>query len=374
MPLHRDHDTSERGQILVIVGAGLLVFLFMVALVIDGGHAWGQQRRTQNGTDASAEAGAVLLAKNLPYHAAGAAPAHSDADVLAAVNAIATENSITVDSAVYTDFSGTEIGANVGDLGSAPPPANAEGVKVTGSHEFDTLLAGIMGFDQLTAVSDATASAGYVVRQPGNGVLPLTFPVTVPYCDGTNNLVPSTDPWTEEDEYILSLCSSGAGNVGWLDWTPTSLSDGCSGTGTAELVCSIEELNNPELTVPGWYYVAQTGNVNSGQVQTALEAYVGTPVVIPLFDATCSSQPPTATDVCTTGPGTGQNQWYHFKNWISFTINEVHIAGGNPACEASNGGTGCLIGTFHQMFGPGVIAAASGDEHPLAEVGVQLID
>ena len=35
---------------------------------------------------------------------------------------------------------------------------------------------------------------------------------------------------------------------------------------------------------------------------------------------------------------------------------------------------GCLIGTFHQMFGPGTITAAQGDEHPLAQVGVVLID
>lgn len=369
-----ESSASESGQILVIVGAGLLTFLFMVALVIDGGHAWGQQRNTQNGSDAAAEAGAVLLAKNLPYKSAGAAEAHSDADVLAAINAVAAKNTVVVESAVYTDFSGNELGVNVGDLGSAPPPANAEGVKVEASHEFDTLLAGIMGFDRMTALADATASAGYVVRQPGNGVLPVTFPVTVPYCDGTNSLVPSTDPWTEDDEYILYLCSSGPGNVGWLDWTPTSLSDGCSGTGTAELVCSIEDLNNPELTVPGWYYVAQTGNVNSGSVDTALEAYIGEPVVIPLFDATCSSEPASGTDVCTTGEGSGQNQWYHFNNWISFTIREVHVAGGNPACNASNGATGCLIGTFHQMFGPGVIAPASGDENPLAQVGVQLID
>jgi hypothetical protein len=28
---------------------------------------------------------------------------------------------------------------------------------------------------------------------------------------------------------------------------------------------------------------------------------------------------------------------------------------------------------FNQMFGPGTISAATGDEHPLAKVGVQLI-
>jgi hypothetical protein len=371
--LRRHARSSETGQILVIVGSGMLVFLFMVALVIDGGHAWGQQRNTQNGTDAAAEAGAVVLAKNLPFAAAGQPLEESDADVLAAIQAIAADNSIVPEEIEYTDFDGNDIGATVGDLGSAPPPPAAEGVRVTASHEFDTLLAGIMGFNKLTARADATAVAGYIVGMPGDGVLPMTFPVTVPYCDGQNDLVPSTDPWTEGDEYILYLCSSGPGNVGWLDWTVSGLSEGCSGTGTAELVCSIENLNNPEMSVPGWYYVAETGNINAGTVDAALEDRLGETVTIPLFDATCDSQPPTATDVCTTGEGTGQNQWYHFKNWISFTIEEVHVAGGNPACLATNGSTGCLIGTFVQMFGPGTIASATGDEHPLAKVGVQLI-
>ena len=365
---------DERGQILVIVGVGLLVFLSMVALVIDGGHAWGQQRTTQNGTDAAAEAGAVRLAENLPWAAAGEPLPNSDEEILAAVAAIAVQNDVEIDSAVYTDFSGNEIGLTVGALGSAPPPAAAEGVKVIASKEFATFLAGVMGFDQLTARTDATAIAGYIVDEPPSGVLPLTFPVTVPYCDGQNDLITSTDAWVAEQQYVLQLCSSGPGNVGWLDWTVSGQSEGCNGTGNAELACSITTPNNPELTIPGWYFVAQTGNINSGSVQNALEDWIGRPATIPLFDATCNTQPPLATDVCTTGPGNGQNQYYHFKNWITFTIDEVYVSGGAPECGAPNGGTGCLIGTFHQMFGNGKISAAVGDESPLAKVGVQLID
>ena len=55
----RSTARSEQGQVLVIVAVGLLAMIAMVALVVDGGHAWGQQREAQNGADASSEAGAV---------------------------------------------------------------------------------------------------------------------------------------------------------------------------------------------------------------------------------------------------------------------------------------------------------------------------
>ena len=56
---------NERGQILVIVAAGLVAIIAMVALVVDGGFAWAKQRDTQNAADASAEAGATMLMENL---------------------------------------------------------------------------------------------------------------------------------------------------------------------------------------------------------------------------------------------------------------------------------------------------------------------
>jgi Flp pilus assembly protein TadG len=40
---------------------GMLGMIAMVALIIDGGHAWTQQRDSQNGSDATSEAGALVL-------------------------------------------------------------------------------------------------------------------------------------------------------------------------------------------------------------------------------------------------------------------------------------------------------------------------
>ena len=55
------------------------------------------------------------------------------------------------------------------------------------------------------------------------------FPVYGPECpgdptDGTNKLDPSVGgvPWVVNQFYIIPLCQSDPGNVGWLDWTPTA--------------------------------------------------------------------------------------------------------------------------------------------------------
>jgi len=154
-----NRSQSERGQILIIVAAGLTTFLAMVALVIDGGHAWGQQRDTQNGTDAAAYSGVVALSENRPAKFAGDPLPNSDADVLARIVETAGQNGILFDDAYYTDFGGTRLPGPVavGSLGSADPPGTALGVEANAHKDFDTFLAGIIGADALTA--DATATA-----------------------------------------------------------------------------------------------------------------------------------------------------------------------------------------------------------------------
>jgi len=376
--VHKSSNEQPRGQILVIVAVGLIVFLAMVALVIDGGHAWARQRDTQNGTDAAAEAGTVLLALNLPYKAAGDVPPNTDAEVLAAVTATATQNDIDLEEAEYTSFEGVPLGVMVGDLGSAPPPDAAEGVLATGSSEFETFLAGVIGFNELTATTEANAVAGYIVDVPGDAVIPLTIPVTVPYCDGSGDLQDGVEEWVAGQDYVIALCKNEAdGNVGWLDWdagNQDTRTDECKGNGSSELACSIEFPNNPPLSIPGWYSVTETGNTNSGNVQGALETWIGRDVLIPIFDATCKDGPLGATKDCPTVAGNGQNTWYHFQNWVAITLTGVYVQGSNAPCGASVGaGSGCLTGRFVNFMGPGLLGGATGEESSLAAVGTQLI-
>ena len=362
----RSTARSEQGQVLVIVAVGLLAMLAMVALVVDGGHAWGQQREAQNGADAASEAGAVRLAQNLPFIAAGQTQPYKDSAVRTAVNDKAADNAIVVAQAIYTNFAGDPLPGPivVGSLGNVPPPAAAAGVQVKADKGFDTFLAGVIGVQTMTAHAQATAVSGYLDTLPTNSTIPVTFPVTITACDGSGNLIPGTDPWVVGNYYAIPLCKGGPGNVGWLDWQPPH-------GGASELEQSVLHPDNPEMTVPNWFYVDQTGNLNAAGIEDALNTYHNKIVYIPLFDATCDSKPlGTAKGDCTTGPGNGQNQYYHFPSYAAFKLDKVDFDAG---CSGQNS-TGCFFGTFSDVLGPGTLRAGNGSqESPLGIVGVQLI-
>ena len=394
---------DERGQVLIIVAAGLLVIVALVGLVIDGGYAWGQQRATQNGADAAAEAGAAMLAANL----AGVSPQKSDLDVLNAVNASGQSNKVGNPRACYTNFDGAPIdlsGVATGNddctgaaaVGNGSIAAGAYGVMADGQRTFDTFLIRAVGFSQLTTTARATARAGYQTSTcsaaAGCIILPITVPVTIVTCDGSNNPVPdpSGNKYVIGQLYIIPLCKNGPGNVGWIDWTPPA-------GGTSELIQAILHPSNPALQWPGWYFITSTGNVNSQGVQDALNTYDGQAVSFPQFDATCDAQPtgPGVND-CPVGHvgGNGTNQWYHIEQMATFVFcgpsgasNDPDCAGHSPSlvdgtyvngnntvpCDTGNGATACLAGKFTILSVSGEVSAAPPADKNTANVGVQLI-
>lgn len=385
----RFSSDQPRGQVLVIVAVGFFAFVAMVALVVDGGHAWGQQRDAQNGTDAAAHAGAIKLSENRPAIYAGDPVPYNDQDVLDAVNTTAGQNGIVVDEVYYTDFDGNRLGGPIVPGSTSPPPTDALGVEVNAHKDFGTFLAGIMGWNTMTATASATAHTGPIQIAGANTVLPVTFPITITGCDGSNRVIqdPDGDRWELNVPYVVPLCMGDPGNVGWLDWTPTA-------GGMSEVIASVNSSNNPPLSIPDWYYVTQTGNSSTSGLEEAIAQYAvpplpqanaepGTTVLIPLFDTTCSSNPPgtSPSRPCTTGPGTGSNLWYHFYDWTAFEIDWVDLNGGSSACSQAtlipgatgNGATGCFYGTFREYRGPGVLAGPDGTETPFTPWGVELV-
>lgn len=407
MTTHRQRDV--RGQVLVIVAVAMVAVVAMVGLVVDGGFAWGKQRDTQNGADAAAEAGAIVLAQRL----AGVAPAKTDADVEAAVLLAGTENAIDPPSAWYTDITGNlldDLGvvvtsrADAARVGDGLIPANAAGVEAIGSQTFDTFLVRVIGFDQLTATAPATAVAGYVTdvcsAEAGCDVIPITVPTTVLGCDGQNDPAPvfPTEYWntTNPVPITIPLCQNGPGNVGWLDWTPT-------GGGTQELEQSIRYPDNDQMTIEDWFYVTSTGNVNSAQIENALnQTWGGKVVMIPLFNGTCDTQPGGPGLANCPAPnvgGNGQQQWYHLQELASFLLcggtpswcdgtygpdddilgpgyaQGAYVSGNNTAtCDTGNGGTSCLAGRFVRIVGgPYTVGPGTGSNSETSAIGVQLL-
>jgi hypothetical protein len=419
----------QRGQIIVMMAGGMVAVILVVALIVDGGNAWAQRRIVQNGSDAMAQSGAIVLARRF---AGATAPVGGwDAEVNAKVQASATANGILNATAYYTDIcglllkpdgskalnpDGTEDLAHAAQVGSGALPGGSAttpdcptasvgpvaGVMVIGAKNFKTYLTGVIGMNSLDATARATAVTGYL---QGNctatggtscAVLPVTVPVNIVSCDGSNNPINTGTAWVLGPVYKVPLCQNGPGNVGWLDWTPP-------GGGTSELIGSIQSPNNPAINLPSWQYVTETGNVNSAGVETALRAYDGQVVLIPQFDQTCGPGPHGTPDStvpaintppnygCPAGAlgGNGAQQWYRLPSFAYFqfcistdsacvAIGATHgayVNGNNrPVCDTGNGATSCLVGRFVEILGTGTVGpGVGGGTTSTKAIGIQLI-
>ncbi len=338
----------QRGQAIVVMTLGLAAMLGATAVVVDGGNGMNEQRNAQNAADAAALAGAVVLAEKM-----GGAT-HDDADVVDAMDDVLTANGSVRQPSYYIDYSRNIVGT-VGRGG--PIPTNAWGIHARASRTFDTLLASVSGFSTWTASAEATAMAGALrsvcSALDGCGVMPVTFSIPITTCDGTGRPLrigvdwPITSLETALNDtsgtYMstVPLCKNGPGGVGWLDL-------GCGGN----LADEISTPCNGPYDLPVWL-PTQSGNVNS--VEGNVNAYQGSVILIPMFDATCRDVPSTGLPADCTDPGNGNNLYYHIPRFAYFLLDEAFIQGNNnPACNSApgqpliggNGGTSCIKGWF----------------------------
>jgi hypothetical protein len=403
-----DRRTRQPGQALVVMVLAMVAVVSGMALIIDGGNAWAQQRIAQSGNDAASEAGTIVLAK---YNAGQTAPALGwDAAVLAAITASATSNGITVPvdavtgrrAAYYTDICGTLLlpngskatsTADAAVVGGGVLPTNnhtdrdcpsgvvgpVAGVQVSATRVFDTYVSRIMGISTFTATTNATAVTGLLQdcsAAQGCIVLPVTAPVTVVTCDGSGDATPTAVEWPRNVRVVVPLCKNNPGNVGWLDWTP-------KGGGASELENSILHPDNPPISLPSWNYVTATGNVNSKKIDDALNTYIDKDVMFPMFDLTCADDPDVSKVKiaplygCPAGQvgGHGSNQWYRFPKFSVFHLEHAWVNGNNKSeCDTGNGATSCLIGVFVDFVTTGTVGPGIGGGSTAGGVtGVQLI-
>lgn len=396
--------SGRRGQVLVITALGMVVILAMVGLVIDGGFAWSRQRDTQNGADAIAKAGTIVIQH---YLADIDTPPPTDWNVGCQVEATAAANGASVTSAEYTDYEGQPLPTPVmvGSCGATDPgtpiPVGAQGVKVTASQTFDTTIMQIIGFEQLTANADATAVVGTPQAVTG-GALPITIPRWGETCDE-----PETDFEVREDDLdgtwelyeiideddasssnlaIVPLCDTAEGSVGWLDY-------GCG----QNLSDAVTDPCDVFIPIPAWIQT-HTGNPNN--LQTEFNSYTGSQVgvpeaddsvlAIPVHDNKCRFQPADNDPTCEPlaeewSSGVGNNNFYHVPFWIGFKLDQAYIQGADLECEQppgepmlvnpDSGKYGCLKGWFVWLYDePGPIGLAPinpGDDVALA---IALID
>jgi hypothetical protein len=377
---------EPRGQALVVMVGVMLLSLALLAVIVDGGNVLSQQRIVQTGSDASAEAGAIVLAERL----AGASTPGSgwDATVEQKVQQSAAANGLTIQAAYYTDICGiplqsdgsaalngdgtenlgmaVEVGSGALPGGSATTPdcpsrtvGPVAGVMVLGQKDVATFVARAINVQSIAVTTRATAVAGYLQgfcdASEGEwcAVLPVTIPAFVPFCDNNGDLDPdSNDDWVTGVVYTIGLCGNDPGNIGWLDWDPP-------GGGASELTCEIVNPDNPAILLPSWRYVVQTGNVNGGGpcadddtgvvyngVEAAIRKYNGQIVLIPQFSPpNCNPGPNESPNMpqVTVPPnygcsppdqgGSGQNQWYRITSFAFLQLCDPSM----PECDGLQG-------------------------------------
>lgn len=364
-----------------MVAIALVVLIAMAGMVIDGGVAWALERHTQNGADAAARSGAVVLARRSAEEWGGPpvqTPDQWGEEVRNSVYGSAIRNDVIVERAVYTDWQGNFLGVPVD--GQAPP-TGAAGVNVAAKQIFDTHLVRVVGINRWTIVQDATAVSGPSLGCPetiyGCVLLPLTFPVTVLACGPGNTSIPEEPAreWQRGVELTIPLCGGNPGSVGWIDWSPPF-------GGTLELQTEILNPTARDIPLPSWHFITETGDTSAGYIEDALNTYAGDVVQFPLFDSTCNTEP---TNNQTSGcpdenvGGSGVNQWYHLSHFLAFRLSSPKGAFINgdylhTDCASVNAHE-CVKGAFVDLIGEGGVCPPEGcpDQDEPQSFTVQLI-
>lgn len=380
MPRPRRSDRHEGGQILVLFALGLIVLLAGVALVLEGGNAYQNQRGVQNGADAAANAGATVIARHL------AGVPKTDAEVAAAVATSGAFNSLSLVSAYYTNGDGDPIDASGNVVapasavvvGAAPgdaiptTPDVAIGIRAAGSRTFPTSFGKVIGFNTFTASAEAIAITG---RVNGGRFLPVVFPVNITDCSGNGSLGTPKDQWDISipdtppahpigTEYIIPLCKTGGGSFMVLDLD--GIKNNCE-----------DEVTNPPAIQWDTFPVdvaSDNGNNCAKQMEDEVNALHGETVLVPICD----------NNECNTSGGS--HATYHITGVAAFWIDYMSDSNNpnNSLCQshvnadgqqlvtiAGNGSSSCLAGYFVRFITAGPVGAGTignGDA-----IGIQLI-
>ena len=303
----------------------LTTLLLAVAVTLDGGNAFQQQRTVQNRSDAAALAGAVNWAIT-PRAQFGPVRLRPIPTSLAQSRRLPRPTTSTSNDLLHRRLRhATEVrrygcqtpsgafnlaqaalvgGGNIPpDIGGSANCSTGDtgptrGVLVYGHRSAPTYIAGIIGINTWEIVTQATAVSMYGACSSSQGcaLLPIAFPVDITTCDGQGEAVDAgLGPWVLNVVYKIPLCKNNRER--WLDhWSPKA-------GGKQELVDAITNpKNNTPITFPSWQYISETGNPQSSQIENALRALEGDTVRAVQFYHTCNDDPDSSYPAVITDP------------------------------------------------------------------------
>ncbi|HVA02780.1 MAG TPA: pilus assembly protein TadG-related protein [Acidimicrobiales bacterium] len=167
----RARKDDESGVVLIIFALAMVILLGMIAIALDGGYGFVQNRRAQNAADFAAFAAAQQLNSSAYCNGTTFPTTHQIAMV---VQKLVDDNGSGVGTAWKAHFlnsAGKSIGTFTSNTGPGNPPPGACGVSVNATPQWTPFFAGIFGIHQLSGF--ASGSVGNVAKGPPIGILAL---------------------------------------------------------------------------------------------------------------------------------------------------------------------------------------------------------
>jgi hypothetical protein len=291
---------GEQGQV-IIIGAVMMTALFgFLALVLDIGNAYAQRRFVQNGADAAAIAASRLLANNLDTGT-------GDATVVAVLNQYLSANNDgsfvagaalgAAEGAWYVTPTGTRI-APIG-AGIGVPPAGADrlpqiagqyvgGVEVVARKQFDTLVAGVIGYETMTVRAEAVGQFGAEASQ---ALAPPDGPRIMPLAIGKHTFDQALGcgigydlPITFANGITDPFSCNGTNGQGGFQWSPLHIAENFSNSIAKDLLEPVTPYADQVLSI------GEEIRVASGEraVDYAMlnDYWAGQDVLVPIVDVT----------------------------------------------------------------------------------------
>ena len=171
---------QQSGQSIILIAFSLIALIALLALVVDAGNAYVQERMVQNAIDASSQAGALATAQQM-----------TDGQVSTSVNTYLTSNNVdpTKMQAYYVvqDAGGNYLVATsktVGSYGANNVITQTQvggstlpvvGVQVVGSKSFNTFFAGMVGWRQMQVGGTGAMSFGLCGASGASDLFPIAI-------------------------------------------------------------------------------------------------------------------------------------------------------------------------------------------------------
>jgi Putative Flp pilus-assembly TadE/G-like len=334
------------------------VILLAVGLVIDGGYALAQRRGSQNASDFAALAGARVVAEWVGLDTTNG----TDSNVKAAIaNSIAANGGTALTFAapngpIYIKSDGTPNGF-VGTIPGDVIPAGTAGVSLGSSRNWTPFFLGIMGVNNWTASTVATAKGGYSLSGPPGNVFPAGVSQetynTFPMCSGDVGSSASCQP-----VHLTPGSLNVPGGFGWLKFGAAGK---CTGFGLGMFVAGCDNSKTflqSEIGPPSNSYGCCTAVTKGAPPADRIGSLPGNKA-----SADCSYYIDNAVQITVPiwdGAGDeGANAWYHIVGFAGMQL------------TACNGGTD-IEGVLRQVFWPGPTDSTPGGHPKGTALGVEL--